>query len=596
MLRLLLISIALLSPAVAASEGHASAITRCSEREILILLSSLSDLKITESLPIASVSDIVPLARALLESRESSYALLPLCDEAVAMQRRAILMTSDQVGHAALQSTGVLSGANPYTRHYPDLPNAGKELAREMLLTEGHAYLETNNRRLPGCAQPELIELDSLVASFEAAYSRASFSRGDAPWLRAVDIMLAWRAANLPMLPQCLQAIELGYWLSKAAADATAVFALSHAEVPQAQNPFYATLSRARDVLGTWRDQLKLTAAEHEDAIVVALGPVSELPACSREQIEVAYGALRKGAFAMTLDLQSPRGAGDLTNLAETHIKLRKGLLVDAPLCAELFDAVWLARQALGNYVAWASLRALEDLSDSTPLVLPARDTAMQLRSRIIEAKAILESAEHSEEAAPARGDLLACRKGEITFMIAYAFPGFDAYLAAVDARNDEVDALRILRDSLTVTDRLWASMPHCRQALNISVTMQQIVGDQASAIALQLAGVDASDNPYHAEARRAMDRLGELRLELFRPLDSAASAIAAGDDYFVKADPYINIRACAATTCDVVATARYGERLTVTDTTRDWYVIRLDDGQSAFVAGFLLSESPLDA
>lgn len=37
----------------------------------------------------------------------------------------------------------------------------------------------------------------------------------------------------------------------------------------------------------------------------------------------------------------------------------------------------------------------------------------------------------------------------------------------------------------------------------------------------------------------------------------------------------------------------RYGEGLTVIDDSGDWFELRLDDGQTAFIAGFLMSETP---
>ena len=36
-----------------------------------------------------------------------------------------------------------------------------------------------------------------------------------------------------------------------------------------------------------------------------------------------------------------------------------------------------------------------------------------------------------------------------------------------------------------------------------------------------------------------------------------------------------------------------FGEGLTVLDDSSDWYEVRLEDGQTAFIAGFLMSKTP---
>lgn len=69
--------------------------------------------------------------------------------------------------------------------------------------------------------------------------------------------------------------------------------------------------------------------------------------------------------------------------------------------------------------------------------------------------------------------------------------------------------------------------------------------------------------------------------------------ADSAPKTYYVTATPYVNIRSCAATSCEIVGAAQHGEALTVIDDSGDWYEIQLENGESAFVAGFLASERP---
>ncbi|MCY4537059.1 MAG: SH3 domain-containing protein [Chloroflexi bacterium] len=73
---------------------------------------------------------------------------------------------------------------------------------------------------------------------------------------------------------------------------------------------------------------------------------------------------------------------------------------------------------------------------------------------------------------------------------------------------------------------------------------------------------------------------------------DFAEDAANAAKTYYVTANPYANVRSCASTNCDIVATAENGEALTVIDDSQDWYEIRLENGETAFIAGFLMSKT----
>jgi len=596
MRRLLLISLFLSLTLIPAAGGQDSGFTRCSEHEVLVLLNSLLDLEVFDFSPIETIDDIARRGTALLDARESSYALLPLCAEAIAVQRRVIMIKGDRVGQTALRLAGVPAGANPYSLHFPDLLDVEKTLALDMLSGERSEEIENEDRRLPACSAAEIAALDALTADFEATYSKADETGAATLWITAVDQILNWRIDNMPTLPDCLEAIEPGYWLSKATADAAAQFSLNHAEAAPEDNPYIATVNRTREALRSWRDQLQLTKPEHEGAIVVALGPASQLRACNVEEIEAAYSVLQNDVLDLTLRITNPGGTEDLAQFAATHLELRNGFLARAPLCAETFEGLWLTRQALGDYIAWSSLLTLGYLPDRNPFNDQVVEKVLQLKSWISETKEYLQTVEDSEGAAPEERDLPSCRDGEVAYMIGYAMPDLDNFMSAVFDQSDDFDVLKVIGDSFTFRDRLWASLPRCKQALAVGITMRQIVGDLMTSISLNLAGVDSEDNPYIAEGRRDRDLLDELRLELLTTTESAASAIVAGNYYYVTADPRINIRSCASTSCDIVARARYGERLNVIDDTRDWYEVQLEDGQTAYVAGFLMSKTRPDS
>lgn len=588
-----LVSALILRPAASAQD---SGIVRCSEHEVLILLNSLIDLEVFDFTPIETVNDAVSRGTALLETRENSLALLPLCAEAIAMQRQKIMNKGDLIGQTALRLAGVPDGANPYTLHFPNLLEDEKSMALNMITGERNEEIQIQGRHLPSCSRAEMNALDALSADFDVALTEAEETGDASLWIIALDQMLNWRIDNMPQLPDCLEAIELGYRLSKATADAAAQFALRAAEVAPDDNPYIATLARLREELKSWRDHLRLTLPENQDALVIALGPLSQLPACSLADIEEAHSVLQNDVLDLIKDMIFPSGPEDLKKFAARHLALRNGYLARAPHCAETFEGLWLTRQALGDLVAWSSLVTLGYEPDINPFDDQVQDKVRQLKSWIGKTEDYLESVGDGEEAAPEERELPACRDGEVAYMIGYAMDDFDKFMTALFDRSDDFDVFEVIENSFTFRDRLWTSLPRCRQALAVGMAMRQIVGDLMASISVSFAGVGTEDNPYIAEGSRDRASLDDLRLELLTTTESAASSIAAGNYYYVTANPYANIRACASTNCEIVATARYGEGLTVVDDSSDWYEVRLDDGQTAFIAGFLMSDTPPDA
>lgn len=267
------------------------------------------------------------------------------------------------------------------------MPDLEKTLSPDILSEERGEDIESEIRRLPSCSVSDLADLNALATGFEAAYPKASETGDDVLWIIAVNQILTWRIENMSKLPDCLEAIELGYWLSKATTDIAVHFALNHAEVAPENNPYGATVNRARELLTSWRDQLRLAEPEHQGAIVVAQGPASQLPACSIEQIEEAYRVLQNEVLDLTLCLSNPGGPDDLAQFAAEHMALRNGFLAAAPVCAEVSEGVWLTRQVLGDYIAWASLLTLGYLPDRNPFNDEVVEKVLQLKGWISDTK-----------------------------------------------------------------------------------------------------------------------------------------------------------------------------------------------------------------
>ena len=123
---------------------------------------------------------------------------------------------------------------------------------------------------------------------------------------------------------------------------------------------------------------------------------------------------------------------------------------------------------------------------------------------------------------------------------------------------------------------------------------MLKTAGDLASIFALSYAGVATEDIPYLEPFEKNSDLIMTRNDEWVDALalDETEFETETTETYYVTANPYANIRSCASTNCAIVATARNGEALAVVDDSADWFEIRLADGQTAFIAGFLMSKT----
>ncbi len=243
-----------------ATQGQDAGFQVCTEDETWVLLNTLLDCEILGDTPAEKIDDLVNNGRSQLEAREKSYSLLPLCDEAIDSHRRIIVLKGDIVGGSALMLAGVSRDANPYFWHnLLDTRRIDHILA---LGTNVDQAPEPEQRRIPFCTADENIWLDDLVSGFQAIQIGADKKLERAQWIAAVDNMLAWREENLTQLPECAEAIELGFHLSTAATDAAALYSFNVLGISPADNPYVDSVVQLSDHLNSWRDELKLTRPE----------------------------------------------------------------------------------------------------------------------------------------------------------------------------------------------------------------------------------------------------------------------------------------------------------------------------------------------
>lgn len=572
MKKLLLACIALsllltLAPAASAQDDGYPA---CSESEILVLLSSLLDYVTADKSSVDSINELADRAGLHIKQRDSSFSLLPLCSAAIVTLRRVVALHGDALGGSALDRAGLSLSANPYfARDLVDETGIDRALA-DLMAAAGEGDAPDDHSPIRFCSRAENSLLNELAEEFQSiALGRAT--PNNAAVIVSIDLILAWREEKIALLPECAQAIELGFLLSKATTDAAALLAFGYAGVTEEDNPYTLPVAQARESLSTWRKDLKIIQPQYKGATVLALGPASALPPCHRALIRTTYRVLMRKVFAELETVANVETSADLVAYEQAHMELLESSLEPLPLCAEAFEFNWLARQILADSASWAAFKVLGFEATENPLGRPIIDSGTAMLSWIDKAEAILES---DDRTVPQALEAPACRSGEILRVIGYLSPEFREFVSAGRAMED---VYALFDHALALREQLWQELPRCREALEIGLVMQQIAGDWIAMLTFDIAGADSENYvPYLDQVLRGVERFEELSERLSQGSPRAAKT------YYVTANPYANIRSCAATSCGIVTTAQNGEALTVVDDSGDWYELRLGTGGRA--------------
>ena len=504
---------------VPVARGQENGFPACTEEELLVFVSSILDLSILDAHPIISIDALVSHAADQIESREGKFLVVPLCDEAIELQRQDFMITVDLIGRTALRMSGVSDDTNPYLLRLPDSEGRLQTNLQNLSSADSGQAQAPETRRLPVCTPNENAELDSLVIEFLAKLdSNEEIGEVDT-WLFAADQMLQWRVQNLAKLPECLESIEIGFQLSKAAADAAAQFALHYASVAVERNPFIETVNQARGGLETWRDDLKLTEPEYQDASLLILGQASELPPCN--SVEIAY------VFSIFLDeVQDVAEIGSnfesptvMMDYAESHIDLRSDTLSRFPLCAELFEVGWLSQEYLDTNAGYVSHLIIGYSPERNPFAARLIEASDAFLTWHGETSEYLRNIDGIVGPSADERAVAACRPGEFAYMIGYLIPDFRSFVSAGLAIESAAENLPLIERSFTLRERLWSELPRCREALEIGLLMRKILGDWLSMQAVHNIH-RREDNRYAAQVQADLDRFLELNDTFARPVN----------------------------------------------------------------------------
>ena len=139
----------------------------------------------------------------------------------------------------------------------------------------------------------------------------------------------------------------------------------------------------------------------------------------------------------------------------------------------------------------------------------------------------------------------------------------------------------------------MWQQIPHCSEAVEFGLMMNQILGDFVAQFPHRFIGVADEDNPVKSQIEGELERFAVKMEEVVTALDRNRTVKI----YYVSVTGGANIRACPSTTdCEILTVYAKGEEMRIIEDEGEWYEIRFDNGETGFIAGFLASMDPPSA
>lgn len=334
--------------------------------------------------------------------------------------------------------------------------------------------------------------------------------------------------------------------------------------------------------------------------------PVSQardegFPPCSSAQMRHTLDVRIPDFQVLYLLINSSQTIEELLEHLETYPHFRSDILADLFLCEETVQSVLLIGQILGDSVVLTALRTLGLSASLNPYPKYNNDLVARLNDMQAEMHRIV-----SDEADERLLQLPIDRRAP-SCSSAQSRSLHDSAASFRDLHAGHAD-LEIGLDLLAYIERLleWrlASLPRlpgCAEAPELALSLIQMSADTPAMYALRTAGVENESNPFYEGIDGDAERLAALIAQFAGAAagDERASeaeqdgANATGKTYYVTASSYANIRACGGTNCSIVDTADRGEAIRVIDDSGGWYEIATEEGETAFIAGFLTSEYP---
>ena len=586
----ILVSIILLCPG-AASLADDSALPICADEEFLAFFNLIVEHQLLFDGDITSASMLNRASREQMARRKTYQSDLPLCADAIAIERLLIQLGGDALARSALDLAGLPADDNPYSQGLPsDQARIESLLSARLGLDRSHA-LPADQRAAPACEPDDWAQLDDAAAALLDAADAASDQIDRSQALTAIDKLLRWREAFIETLPQCAESIELIQAMSAAATDSAAFHAFNYGGVSLERNPFPPLLEASIATVTNWRDSIPPAMREQAAPASIRALIADRLPSCAYAQLSGDIDDLQTDYAALMKRADAAVSSDRVTEFGAAQLAFRNTRLAELPLCAEALELHWWASEALADNALNSAIEA------GAPASIWTRSYAANTNyeARVSSSWSNLESALHRPGAALSKGaDAWSiapeCSDNDHIFLVTYLAPKLTKLIDAALNLSQPNDLAAFIDDSYVFRQLLWANLPRCADALETGFIMRSVAADTVAMLALELAGAPAADSPYlpkiASDIKRFMDWINQFNA-------TCGSINGATTTYYVVAENIANIRSCASTNCSIVTTASRGQRLDVVDDLSNWYEIVLPSCETGYIAGFLASQTP---
>ncbi|MCY3798447.1 MAG: SH3 domain-containing protein [Chloroflexi bacterium] len=573
-----------LSPSSLADD---SALPLCADEEFLKFFNMIVEHQIEFDADITKASMLRRVSRAQMERREAYTSELPMCADAIAIQRLLIQLSGDALGRAALESAGLPAGDNPYFLRLPDSQARIEDLLSTMLGVDRSAAPPPLQRELPACGMADLSLLVVAAAEFLDLDPSSGEGANPAESLDSINRLLQWREENIPLLPLCAESIDLAQALSAASTDSAAAKAFNYAGLSAERNPFPPLLKAGVATVTNWLDQWSAAVVSQASAAPSSSIGGGRLPPCAPSDLPAGIEALK---FEYAALLERDAAKADLANYGAAQIAFRQARLAQLPNCEETFALRWFSMEALAD----VSLRLAVDAGSSASPIENLPDAAGDSEVRVANLWTNLEDLLAHGQRKLRQGQTAAstCSDADELFLLSYLLPVFWEFTDAALTISQPEEVAALVNQSYAFRQLLWKHLPRCDDALAMGLLMRAIAADTVAMLALELAGLPAAEIPYLPKISRDMERLFDRIGEFYSACGTVHGATMT---YYVTAANIANVRACASTICNIVTTASRGQRIDVVDDLSNWYEIVLPNCETAFIAGFLASQTPPD-
>ncbi|MCY4070551.1 MAG: SH3 domain-containing protein [Chloroflexi bacterium] len=526
-------------------------------------------------------AELAQVGETYLQWRRDILPSLLTCVENI---RLGLLMS--QMGADTVSALGLYFARFPRDRNHYATHSVADIEAFSVFIDEVSDLIESGERNdlspsqpddLPICKQDEVAALLDLAREFQAVHEERQTIEiaGDLP--PYIEKQLDWRVKALANMPECAEALKWVVHMLLLNVDTGGFFALQAAGISNDANPFVQPVANGGGLVEQW-----LATNLPVQGVAPGLRPYgSNFPGCSLVQ---AYFPIGDGDFRTILEkAQSSDTLEALQTFGSAQISWRADLWKRLAQCAEALEIGWFMSQLAGDLSAAAAfqlagLEAADNVYRERALLGLDENEALE---------SLLDQPDWADGLASEAGEVSVCDARQAA-QLENINADFQTELVGAALKIESLaDLIRYSEIHIEWRDGIWRELPGCEDALVEGLLMNVIATDFATAFALKVAGVDTDNNPYMLQALGAWTRL----LDRTILADLLESEPTETKTYYVTANPAANIRSCASTNCRIVGSAKRGEAITVIDDSADWYEIRLENGETAFIAGFLASK-----